>query len=115
MIMKSLGQTFDPSSIDQIISKAVNSLQTKPNSSSSGVGRSPCYVGKPYNDNPRPSQLPFGAGGNLDSGSTCFYYKDMGHRKENCIHLNCKLAHKLQMTKGIVAQLEDTTTDAQPH
>ena len=37
--------------------------------------------------------------------STCFYWKDTGHTKDNCIQLNCKLAGELQMTKGIVAQL----------
>ena len=46
---------FDPSSIAQVISKAVNSLQTKPDRSSSGVAKSPSYAAKSYNGKPRPS------------------------------------------------------------
>ena len=110
-----LRQAFDPSSIAQIISKAVDSLQTKYDRSGSGIAKSPSYAAKPYNGKPRPSQLFPGADGTLDSDSTCNHYKDTGHRKNNCIWLNCKLAHKLQMTKGIVAQQENNTNDTQPN
>ena len=97
-----LRQAFDPSSIAQVTNKAVNSLQTKPDRSSSGVARSLPYEAKPCNGKPRPFQLSPGADGTFDWDSTCLYCKDMGHRKDICIWLNCKLACKLQMIKVIV-------------
>ena len=93
---------LDPSSIAEVIIKDVNSFQTKPDKSSSGVAKSLSYAGRPYMGKPRPSQLSPGADDILDSGSTCFYFKDMGHRKDNCSQSNHKLAHELQLTKGTV-------------
>ena len=103
------------SSIVQAISKAVNSSQTKPDRSSSSVAKSPSYAAKPYTGKTRLSRLSPRGDGTFDSGATCYYCKDMGHRKDNCIQLNHKLACELQMTKGIVAQLEDGTIATQPN
>ena len=102
---------FDPSSIAQVICKAVNSLQTKPDRSSSGMVWSPSHAGKPYHGKQRPPQLHPGADSTLNPDMTCFYYKDTGHRLDNCIQMNCKLGHKLQMTKGIVIQPDSGAND----
>ena len=106
---------IDPSSIAQVISKAVDSFQTMSDRSNSSVAKSPSYAAKPYNGKPRPSQLSAGADGTLDPESTCYYWKDTGHRKNNGIWLNCKLAWELQMTKGIVAKQENNINDTQPN
>ena len=106
---------FDPSSIAQVISKDVYSLQTRSDRSNSSVAMSPSYAAKPYNGKPRPAQLSPRADGTLDSDSTCYYCKDTGHRKNNCIQLNCKLAHELQMMKGIVSHQQNNTSDTQPN
>ena len=110
-----LRQAFHPSSIAHVISMCVNSLQTKAEKSSSSIAKSPSYAAKPYNGKPRPSQLSPRANGTLDLELTCYYCKDTSHRKNNCIWLNHKLACELQMTKGIIAQLEDTAIDTQPN
>ena len=110
-----LRQAFDPCSIAQVISKAVNSLQTKFDRSNSSVAKSPSYAAKLYNGKPQPSQLSPGDDGTLDSDSTCHYCKDTDHRKNNCLWLNRNLAHELQMTKGFVAQQENNTNDTEPN
>ena len=93
----------------------VNSLLTKSDMSNSSVAKSPSYAAKPYIGKPRPSQLSPGDNGTLDSGSACYYSKDTGHNKNNCIQLNHKFAHELQMTTGIFTQLEDAPIDTQPN
>ena len=50
------------------------------------------YTGKPYLGKPRPPQLAPGADGSLDSELSCWYCKDSGHLKENCIKLSRRLA-----------------------
>ena len=50
------------------------------------------YTGKPYLGMPRPLQLTPGADGSLDPELSCWYCKDTGHLKENCVKINRRLA-----------------------
>ena len=50
------------------------------------------YIGKPYLGKPRRSKLALGIDGSLDPELSCWYCKDTGHLKENCIKLNRRLA-----------------------
>ena len=49
------------------------------------------YIGKPYLGKPRPPQLTPGIDGSLNPELSCWYWKDIGHLKENCIKLNRRL------------------------
>ena len=44
---------------------------------------------------PRQPQLACCADGTLQPSVTCFYCKDTGHVKDNCVLLNNKITHKL--------------------
>ena len=59
------------------------------------------YIGRP-----RQPQLACGADGTLQPSVTCFYCKDTGHVKDNCVQLNNKIAHKLAQ--------EQVTTSERP-
>ena len=48
------------------------------------------YIGRP-----RQPQLACGANGTLQPSVTCFYCKDTGHVKDNCVHLNNKILYEL--------------------
>ena len=48
-------------------------------------------------------QLAHGANGMLEPNTTCYYCKDTGHMKENCVQLNNKIAHELQIQEQITA------------
>ena len=50
------------------------------------------FVSKPYLGKPRPSQLAPNTDRSLNPELECWYCKDIGHLKENCIKLNCWLA-----------------------
>ena len=48
------------------------------------------YIGRP-----RQPQLAHGANWTLQPGVTCFYCKDTGHVKDNCVQLNNNIVHEL--------------------
>ena len=52
------------------------------------------YTGNPYVGKPRPLQLAPGVEGSLDPELSCWYCKDTGHLKENCVKLNIRLAQE---------------------
>ena len=83
---KKLGQLLEPKFLVETITHAVaNSLKmdktTKLDSSPGG------YNSKPYLGKPHPSQLAPGVDGSLDPALTCWYCKDTGHLKDNCVKL----------------------------
>ena len=82
-----LSQLLEPKLLVDAITQAVASnlnigKGTKTYSSSSG------YTDKPYLGKPHPCQLAPGVDGLLDPALTCWYCKDIGHIKENCVKMN---------------------------
>ena len=67
--------------------KITSKLTSKGGAASNGTG----FVSKPYLGKPRPSQLAPRADGSLNLDLECWYCKDTGHLKDNCIKLNCQL------------------------
>ena len=49
--------------------------------------------GKLFLGTNRPPELSKGLDGPLDPNLSCWYFKDTGHEKENCRHLQKKMAH----------------------
>ena len=49
---------------------------------------------KPYLEKPRSPQLAPGIDGSMNPELSCWYCKDTGHLKENCVKLNRRLAQK---------------------
>ena len=54
------------------------------------------YTGRPYLRKSRPSKLAPGINGSLNPELSCWYCKDTGHLKENCVKLNRRLALEKQ-------------------
>ena len=91
---KQLKKLFSPDKMVEAMTKAVSSMtmQSCPSSSSKGTqyqGAS-SFIGRS-----RPPQLACGANGTLLPSITCNYCKYTGHFKDNCVHLNNKIAHEL--------------------
>ena len=87
---------LDPKSLVSVISETVTTslklglqLTTKGGVDVKETG----FVSKPYLGKPRPSQLAPGMDGSLNPELECWYCKDTGHLKDNCIKLNCWLAN----------------------
>ena len=82
--------------VDAIIQAVTTNLKvnsqpvSKDGTGTNGTG----YVSKPYLGKPKPSQLAPGAYGSLNPDLECWYCKDTGHLKENCIKLNQWLAQE---------------------
>ena len=86
-----LAQLLEPKFLVETITKAVASnlninIDKKSSQNESG------YTGKPYLGKPRPSKFALGIDGSLNPELSCWYCKDTGHLKENCIKLNRRLA-----------------------
>ena len=60
-------------------------------------------------------QIAHGANGMLQPGVTCFYCKDTGHIKNNCVQLNNKIACKLQAQEQVTAKTAETKQITMPH
>ena len=61
------------------------------------------------------SQLASGANGMLQPGITCFYCKDTGHIKKNCVWLNNKTVHELQAQEQVTTKKAITKPSTSPH
>ena len=88
-----LAQLLEPKFLVETITKAVASnlnISVDKKSSQNESG----YTGKPYLGKPRPSKLAPGIDGSLDPELSCWYCKDTGHLKENCVKLNRRLAYE---------------------
>ena len=86
-----LAQLLEPKFLVETVTKAVASnlnisVDKKLSQNESG------YTSKPYLGKPRPLKLAPGIDGSLDPELSCWYCKDIGHLKENCIKLNRRLA-----------------------
>ena len=86
-----LAQLLEPKFLVEIITKAVAS-NVNINTDKKSAQSESSYTGKPYLGKPRPSKLALGIDGSLDPELSCWYCKDTGHLKENCIKLNRRLA-----------------------
>ena len=65
------------------------------------------YTGKPYLGKPRLSKLALGIDGSLDPELSCWYCKDTGHLKENCVKLNRRLAFVNKQPDWLPKKLEN--------
>ena len=90
MRLKSL---CSPEKMVEAMTKAVSTMTVQSHLTSS---RGTQYQGaSSYIGRPRQPQLACGADGTLQPSVTCFYCKDTGHVKDNCVQLNNKIAHEL--------------------
>ena len=88
-----LVQLLEPKFLVETITKAVSSnLNINTDKKSLQHEQPSGYTSKPYLGKPRPSKLALGIDGSLDPELSCWYCKDTGHLKENCVKLNRKLA-----------------------
>ena len=88
-----LAQLLKPKFLVETITKAVASnLNINGGSKPQQKEQPSGYTGKPYLGKPRPSKLALGINGSLNPEVFCWYCKDTGHLKENCIKLNRRLA-----------------------
>ena len=81
-----LSQLLEPKFLVETITQTVASSlnigrNTKPENALCG------YTSKSYLGKPHPPQLAPGVDGSLDPVLTCWYCKDTGHLKENCVKL----------------------------
>ena len=58
------------------------------------------FISKPYLGKPRPSQLAPHMDGSLNPELECWYCKDTGHLKDNCIKHNCQLANNQKVASN---------------
>ena len=112
---KKLGQLLEPKFLVETITRAVASnlnMGKTNNTESSPSG----FVSKPYLGRPCPSQLAPGVDGSLDPSLTCWYCKDTGHLKENCVKLTQWLAWNNQepISGGTSKPGNDTTRKEPP-
>ena len=95
---KQLQGLLDPKLLVSMISQAVTtSLKLRLQLTSKGGKddvKGAGFISKPYLEKPRPSQLAPGTDGSLNPELECWYCKDTGHLKDNCIKLNCWLAYE---------------------
>ena len=87
-----LAQLLEPKFLVETITKAVASnlninVDKKPQQ-----GEASGYTSRPYLGKPRPLKLAPGINGSLNPELSCWYCKDTGHLKENCVKLNRRLA-----------------------
>ena len=102
-----LAQLVEPKFLVETITKAVAS------NLNINVGNRPQqreasgYTSKPYLGKPRPSKLAPGIDGSLDPELSCWYCKDTGHLKENCMKLNRRLAFENKQPDWLPKKLEN--------
>ena len=89
-----LEEVFDADWLLNVLSKAVSNLTFM--ESSKANQNTEYQASSDYIWRLRQPLLACGANGTLQVKVTCYCYKDKGHMKENCIHLNQKIAHDLQ-------------------
>ena len=87
-----LAQLLEPKFLVETITKAVASNLNINMDKKSQQEQTSGYTGRPYLGKPRPSKLALGINGSLNPELSCWYCKDTGHLKENCIKLNRRLA-----------------------
>ena len=98
-----LTQLLEPKFLVDTITKAVasNLNINPPKSDTSG------YTRKPYLGKPRPLKLALGIDRSLDPELSCWYCKDTGHLKENCVKLNRRLASENRQPDQLPKQQEN--------
>ena len=81
-----LAQLLEPKFLVKTIMKAVASNLNINGGSKPQQNEQPSgYTSRPYLGKPRPSKLALGIDGSLNPELSCWYCKDTGHLKENCI------------------------------
>ena len=87
-----LAQLLEPKFLVETITKAVASNLNINMDKISQQEQASGYTGRPYLRKSRPSKLAPGINGSLNPELSCWYCKDTGHLKENCVKLNRRLA-----------------------
>ena len=83
---KKLGQLLEPKFLVETIIKAVAS-NLNMGKTNITEGSPSGFISKPYLGRPHPSQLAPEVDSSLVPSLTCWYCKDTGHLKENCVQL----------------------------
>ena len=102
-----LAQLQEPKFLVETITKAVASNLNINMDKKSQQGEASGYTGRPYLGKPRPLKLALGINGSLDPELSCWYCKDTGHLKENCIKLNRRLAYENKQPDQLPKKLEN--------
>ena len=102
-----LAQLLEPKFLVETITKAVASnlninVDKRPQQTEA-IG----YTGRPYLGKPRPLKLALGIDGSLNPELSCWYCKDTGHLKENCIKLNRRLAYENKQPDRLLKNQEN--------
>ena len=112
---KHLKSLFSPEKMVEAMTKAVSTMTMQSCLTSS---RGAQYQGaSSYIGRPRQPQLAHGADGTLKHSVACFYCKDTGHIKDNCVWLNNKTTHELAQEQATVerkATIKPGTTPQVP-
>ena len=109
---KRLKSLFSPEKMVEAMTKAVGAMTVQSCLTSS---RNTQYQGaSSYIDRPRQPQLAHGANGKLQPSVTCFYCKDTGHVKDNCVRLNNKIAHELAQEQATTLRKAITKPGTMP-
>ena len=102
-----LAQLLETKFLVETITKAVASNLNINMDKKSQQGEASGYTGRPYLGKARPSKLALGIDGSLDPELSCWYCKDTGHLKENCIKLNRRLAYENKQPDWLPKKLEN--------
>ena len=97
---KQLKSVFSPEKLLEAMTKVVSAMTVQDHPTSSRgtqYQEASSYIGRPMQP-----QLACGANGTLQPSVTCFYCKDTGHIKDNCVQLNNKITHELAQEKVTV-------------
>ena len=84
---------FDPKSLVNVISQTVTTSPKLGSQLTTKGGVDAGFISKPYLGKSRPSQLAPCMDRSLNPELECWYCKDTGHLKDNCIKLNHQLAN----------------------
>ena len=109
-----LVQLLKPKFLVETIMKAVASNLNINMDKKSQNEQTSGYTGRPYLGKPSPSKLALGIDGSLDPELSCWYCKDTGHLKENCIKLNRRLAIENKQSDWLPGKLRPPLVTDQP-
>ena len=111
---KKLKDLFSPEKMIEVMSKVVSTMNMQ---SGPKTSKDTQYQGASnYIGRQQQPQLVCGVNGMLQPSVTCFYCKDTGHIKNNCVWLNNKIACELQ-AQELVATMKKTSrkNSTSPH
>ena len=110
---KKLKDLFSPEKMIEAMTKVVSAMtvqgcpKTSKGTQYQGASN---YIGREQQP-----QFACGANGMLQPGVTCFYCKDTGHIKNNCVQLNNKIMQELQALEQATAKKVKIKLSTRPH